>query len=180
MVLLKWLMCGLLPRKKNLASSNSASYRRMAKDNRNFCHTECLDQMGELITNDLILLPTSSSHVGEDLDGEDLEDTDDKYMEGEDMAEDMNEDMYEEDKENEENRDEEDIDNNNGGSNAGSNIDDFCDLGYIYGKVAIDTNSTWIVKVTFVAPWNNIGSGGCLLSFEHVWLCTVNLVVAEC
>ena len=47
-------------KKKNLASSNVASYRRMAKDNRNLCHAnrclhERLNQMGEL-NNDLILV----------------------------------------------------------------------------------------------------------------------------
>jgi len=103
-------------------------------------------------------LPTSSSHVGEDLDGEDMdgedeEDMDGSYMEGEDTEEDMNEeDMYEEDEgdeEDEEDRDEEDIDDNNGAAmldhtSMTSMIWD------IYGKVAIDRNSTWVVKVTFV------------------------------
>jgi hypothetical protein len=48
-------------------------------------------------------------------------------------------------------------------------------LGYIYGKVAIGTNSIWVVKVIFV-HWTT----GCLLSFEHVWSCMVNLAVVEC
>jgi hypothetical protein len=48
-------------KKKKFASSNSASYRRMAKANQNLRHAnkclhECLDQMGELIINDLILV----------------------------------------------------------------------------------------------------------------------------
>jgi hypothetical protein len=68
--------------------------------------------------------------------------------------EDMDEEMYEEDEGDEEDRDEEDIDDNNGGSNARSNINDFYDLGYIYGKFAIGRNSTWVVKVT--CPLNNI------------------------
>ncbi|KAG0522218.1 hypothetical protein BDA96_07G017800 [Sorghum bicolor] len=112
-------------KRKNPASSNVASYRRMAKDNRNLRHAnrclqERLNQMGEL-NNDLILdlyrkldqevpenhkrrlaalqakLSTSSSHVDEDLDGEDMDGEDEEDMDGSYMeGEDTDEDMNEE------------------------------------------------------------------------------------
>jgi hypothetical protein len=60
----------------------------------------------------------------------------------------MNEDMYEEDGGDEEDE-EEDIDDNNGAAMLDQTLMTSV-IWVIYGKVAIGTNSTGVVKVTFV------------------------------